>query len=213
VLFLGQVAIEEYRASRDTEVKAAQIVQQSREQRTQLLDTLFNEYLGLGERADRAGEFIETSEGGSKEDVLAVVRHFRRVIAYVVNGRLEVAPVSGMYGGRLAYWGQRLKQLGDGRSPVSNHFTEENRRNFLVLADALGALAGPSSPDAPVVAEAIPAAPAMRIRRPALIDSAHRHPTPRGRPPHHSLAPIDSQAARASAAEAAHSVRDPRNAQ
>ncbi len=166
LLFVGQVAIEEYKASRDASAKAAERQLQQSEQQSRLLDTLFDEYQRLDELPDRAGDYIETGRGGTRSDVLAVVRHFRKVIAYIVSGRLEVAEVGRLYGGRLTYWSRELKRLGSGASPVSQSFSENYRNIYVLLADALGGLVQPAG--TAVVAAAGAAAAASEPARVAL---------------------------------------------
>lgn len=202
LLFVGQVAIEEYRAVRDTEVKAAETVRNERQQRAQLLDTLFNEYLALGDQADRAGDYVETGEGGTREDVLAVVRHFRKLIAYAVNERLEVRAVDGFYGGRLLFWSRHLRMLGSGRSPVSDRFSDNHRATYLILADALANLAVEESRDAVPQAGPIRPPPPLRPELSAQLRRSNRMDAMRTARPRQRGPPADALPAAAS------SVRD-----
>jgi hypothetical protein len=144
LLFVGQVSIEEYRSSRNAQNKAEERQFQAEQQRTQLLTELFEEYQSLGEVGDKAAEFIESGQNGSRSDVLTVVRHFRKMTAFVVSDRLDSEAVSQIYGGRLQFWGDQLRRLGSGQSPVSNQFSASNRRNYLLLGEALEHLTHPS---------------------------------------------------------------------
>lgn len=148
LLFVGQVAIEEYKGARVAETKADETRLQQKQQANERLDTLFNEYLALGQVTDRAGQYIDTGKGGSKEDLSSVVSHFRKLIAYVVAGRTDLTEVSRLYGGRLAFWRDQLVRLGSGKSPASREFSENELSNFVRVGEGLRALDAPLVPAA-----------------------------------------------------------------
>jgi hypothetical protein len=172
LLFIGQVAIEEYKSSRATKTQAAETRLQQRQQQDERLDTLFNEYVALGVTPERAGEYVDTGGGGSRDDLSVVVRHLRKVIAYVVAGRLDLTGVAPLYGGRLAFWRDRLGQLGSRESPASRDFSESELREFRVLANALRSLNAPLSADAD---SSIPIAERQNI----TLENAQHMPIPR----------------------------------
>jgi hypothetical protein len=145
LLFVGQVAIEEYKSGQVAETKAAESQNERKQQRFERLDTMFDEYIALGPAVDRAGAYIDTGKGGSKDDVSLVVRHFRKLVSYGLAGRLELSGVLQLYGGRLIFWRDQLIRLGSGRSLASRDFTESELRTFLQVGESLRALSRPSS--------------------------------------------------------------------
>jgi hypothetical protein len=145
LVFLGQVAIEEYRASRESERETIQSQKQAEQRRDERADTLFDDYQKLGDRVDRAGEYVTTGRGGSREDVLAVVRHFRAVIAGIYAERADPDEVALLYGGRLIFWSNELEKIARGRSPVAKQFTGSQREAYLVLSTGLRSLIQPDT--------------------------------------------------------------------
>jgi hypothetical protein len=80
---------------------------------------------------------VETGVGGSKEDVNAIASHFRVLIRYIVNDRIDFLRAGSYYGGRLNYWSQNFRSLADNSSPAAKSFSEKERASFGLLADAL----------------------------------------------------------------------------
>jgi hypothetical protein len=165
LLFLGQVAIEEYKGGRAAETKAEETRGQRQEHQAERLDTLFDEYLALGSAVDRASAYIDTGKGGSKDDVALVTRHFRKLVSYGVAGRLELSGILQLYGGRLIFWRDQLVRLGSGKSPASHDFAEGELQTFQRLGESLRALSMPPS--------------AIADRTLAVLAPAHVEPNPR----------------------------------
>ena len=140
LLFLGQVATEEYKSYRQGIAQQIAAGVAREQEQTQLLDELITKFDGIAPVAERAGKFIDTGKGGSKNDVGQVAGHFRVLIRYIVNGRINATRAASYYGGPVPYWSKRFGSLADGTSPAANHFADNERASFSLLANALSSI-------------------------------------------------------------------------
>lgn len=140
ILFAGNVAFEEYKLFRAEAAQEKENEETTRRNRAELLDEFIAQYEALDGRPRRAGEYIESGRGGSREDVRAVVRHFRSLLTYLINGRLDPNAVASYYGGRLPYWADRFRRIGNHRSPVSDQFSANEQATYPLIGDALASI-------------------------------------------------------------------------
>jgi len=95
------------------------------------------EFEELGDTPHHAAEYILTGRDGSLNDVNIITRHFKKIVRIIINEETDIDYIALNYGGRLAYWFERFKEISLDLSPASRKFTKEEKQNYALLANAL----------------------------------------------------------------------------